>query len=50
MSCLPVYGVAGARRRAARLVSSAAAALSGFPGRRTAPLTAIARFVLERVV
>ena len=48
MSCVPVYGLAGARRRARRRIAAALAALSALPARRAAPLAAMARWVLER--
>lgn len=47
-SCVAVYGVAEARRRAEALAREADGALAGIPGARSEPLLAIARYVTER--
>ena len=48
MSCLGIYGLAGARERATQHVDRAVAALEGLPPEGAEPLAAVARYVVER--
>ena len=48
-SCLLVYGARDARRKATSLIQEAISSLRGMESRRAEPLTALARFISERV-